>query len=1037
MTRIREREAGERASVREGGLSMTTGKHAAAFGQALENLAVVMENRMPAHVHLVPHPTAAEALIGGTSPRVMSLDGRFQFVLVPRPGAVPEDLFSPQADPTEASPLSPLFSSVSFVDVPGHWQLQGYGAPHYTDVQYPFPVDPPRPPSENPVGCYRRAFVWEQPEGTGRTHVRFLGVDSAFQVWLNDVAVGYSEGSRLTAEFDVTDAIRPGANLLVVLVAQWSKGSYLEDQDQWWLSGIFRSVDLLARPAAHIEDVWVRADFSPAGGRLQVTVRPAQVADAGPTAIRLALHHKDGTVVWSEERPAASVEETVVADLPAVRPWTAETPFCYDLVVELVDARSGRSLEAVRQTVGFRTIRLQAGLLTVNGVPITFRGVNRHEIDPDRGRGVTVASMEREVKLMKRHNINAVRTSHYPNHPAFLELADRYGLYLIDEADLETHGMELSDHPNLLSDDPAWEALYVDRLERMVARDRNHPSVILWSLGNESGFGRNHRAMAKRARVLDDSRLIHYEGDRDGAVVDVLSRMYLPVERLREEGEREEPRPFILCEYGHAMGNGPGGLEDYWAVIESLPRLQGGFVWEWKDHALHKPGYPADTYFYGSDFGTEPNDGSFVVDGLLFPDGQPSPGLAALKKAIEPMRVIAADWEQATLSCRNRFDFRSLAGLILEAAVYEDGVPAGTSRIPLPDVPPGGFGVISVPLMKEGRGSSSLRWLHVSLREPEATPWAEPGHEMAWADVIDPRPAESRVTAAAPRRLSVSARQHGDHVVAACGESRLTFSTAEGRLVAWTHAGVPLIAGSPGLTVWRAPIDNDVRAARHWRAYGVHRLLRDLRRVETVTDGAAFELRTEERYAPAGFMWALKATVLYGLQPTGRLVIEIEVTPEGDGPDTLPRLGLEWRLPTEFANTCWLGLGPEETYADSQAQGRLGIFERTVDELYVPYVRPQEHGNHTGTRSLSVSRPGGPGLFVSAPSLFDWSLSRFGAAALERARHRHELEPDAALHLRLDAGQHGLGSASCGPDPEPAHRFYNTARRFSFTLSVR
>lgn len=1004
----------------------TPAARGAAFGQALGDLAVVMEHRLPPHVHFDPYPTAAEALLGEASVRTTRLDGRFQFALIPRPAAVPEDLWAHDHDGMETS----------FVDVPGHWQLQGYGAPHYTNIQYPFPIDPPRPPFDNPVGCYRRSFFWEQPEGTERTHLRFLGVDSAFQVFLNDVPIGYSEGSRLTAEFDVTEAIRPGSNLLVVLVAQWSKGSYLEDQDQWWLSGIFRSVDLLARPAAHIGDVRVRADYGVAGGRLQVTVLQAGAAESGPKGIRMALHDPDGTVVWSEERRAVTDDAVFQVDVPHARPWTAETPFCYDLVVELLDPSRG-PLEAMRQTVGFRTVRLEGGLLTVNGVPITFRGVNRHEIDPERGRAVTVAAMEQDVQLMKRHHINAVRTSHYPNHPAFLELADRYGLYLIDEADLETHGTELAGHPDLLSDDPAWEALYVDRLERMVARDRNHPAVVLWSLGNESGFGRNHAAMAARARTLDDSRLIHYEGDRQGVVVDVLSRMYLTVDQLRAEGDREEARPFILCEYGHAMGNGPGGLEDYWAVIESRPRLQGGFVWEWQDHALRKPGYPPDTYFYGSDFGTEPNDGNFVVDGLLFPDGTPSPGLGALAKAIEPVRVASADWEQGTISWRNRFDFRSLAGLRVEAAIFEDGVRTHTSRILLPEVSPGAIGVTDLPAMTGKRGSASLRWLHLSVREPAPTRWAESGHEIAWADVIDPRPPKTRLPSIPSRRLPFSSDQDGERIVVRCGDSCLTFAAGQGRLLEWTHAGVPLIAGSPGLTVWRAPIDNDVRVAQLWRSYGVHRLVRDVRSVRTTTGPEAFEIRVEERHAPAGFMWALGASLRYRLDAAGRFLIEATVTPEGDGPESLPRLGFEWTLPTAFTLTRWLGLGPEETYADSQAQGRLGLFERTVDELYVPYVRPQEHGNHTGTRSLSISRPGGPAISVRAPDLFDWSLSRFSAAALERAGHRHELTAEPALHWRLDVGQYGLGSASCGPDLQPAYRFYNRDRRFSFELAVR
>ncbi|MGC8488701.1 MAG: glycoside hydrolase family 2 TIM barrel-domain containing protein, partial [Clostridia bacterium] len=668
------------------------------FRRALSDLETVAEGRLPDRVDAVPYPGAVDALARGPSARVRSLNGRFEFLLAARPDDVPDAFWD----------LEVRMPGAVEVEVPGHWQLQGHGSPHYTDVVYPFPVDPPRVPSDNPTGCYRRSFTWVPTDDGGHVHVRFEGVDSAYQVWLNNIAVGYSEGSRLPAEFDVTDAIRPGPNVLSVLVAQWSKGSYLEDQDQWWLSGIFRDVVLITRPPIHLGDVHVRADYDDGRGELSlaVTLAGRGARSAAPVAVA-QLYSPSGGLVWSQVQSFEGGAASFRASLADIDPWTAETPACYDLTVSLHSAlrrretaqesppapseepmeqsiggemgsETGSEIEAIRQTVGFRTIRLEHGLITINGTPVTFRGVNRHEFDPERGRAVTLDAMERDVKLIKQHNLNAVRTSHYPNHPALLELADRYGLYLIDETDLETHGMELVGDPNRLADDAAWKALYVDRMERLVARDRNHPSVILWSLGNESGFGQNHAAMAERTRRLDPTRLIHYEGDRTGQVVDVLSRMYLPLDVLREEGQRTEPRPLILCEYAHAMGNGPGGLEDYWTLIESLPRLQGAFVWEWKDHGLSKPGFPPGTYFYGSDYAREPNDGAFCVDGLLFPDGEPSPGLAAVKKALEPVRVAAVDWNTGEVALHNRFDFRSLAGLRLEAVLYEDEDMAGS-----------------------------------------------------------------------------------------------------------------------------------------------------------------------------------------------------------------------------------------------------------------------------------------------------------------------------------------------------------------------
>lgn len=993
------------------------------FPQALTDLAIVARGRLKDHVHFIPYPSAAFAARGGQSPFVKPLGGAFEFLLVSRPDAIPDGFWDLASDMPGGQPI----------EVPGHWQLQGYGDPQYTNIIYPFPVDPPHVPSDNPTGCFRRRFWWTAPPGTTRVHLRFEGVDSAYQVWLNNVPVGYSEGSRLPAEFDVTEAIRADANVLQVAVAQWSKGSYLEDQDQWWLSGIFRAVSLVARPSTYIEDVHIRADYGDDAGRLAVTIH---AGGDRPATARLAMSLVDaaGTVVWSDARPLEDTVAMFRAQLQDVLPWTAETPVCYDLTVEIRDG--GAPVEAVRQTVGFRTIRIENGLLTVNGVPITFRGVNRHEFDPDRGRAVSPDAMERDVRLMKQHNINAVRTSHYPNDPVFLELADRYGLYLIDEADLETHGVELVGEPNMLSDDPAWEALYLDRLERMVARDRNHPAVILWSLGNESGFGCNHVAMAERARGLDPSRLIHYEGDWDGQVVDVLSRMYLPLDRLREAGEKEDPRPFILCEYAHAMGNGPGGLEDYWSLMESLPRLQGGFVWEWKDHGLRKAGFPPDTFFYGSDFGHEPNDAEFVVDGLLFPDGTPSPGLDALKKALEPVRVETSDWARGEVVLRNRFNFRTLFGLRLEVTLFEDGELLGSEVLTLPEITPGKSCPVQIPIMNALERLGGPRWVHLSVRDPHPTVWGAAGHELAWADVVDSRrppdlPATLPPTASVPLRC----RRTDRRLTVEAGESQFLFDTAAGELVSWTHAGVPVVLAGPRLTVWRAPIDNDVKLEPMWREFGLHRMTRTVREVVVRQEPFA-QLAVVERLAPAGLRWGLHVSLRYQVEERGRLVIDGAVEPEGNGPETLPRLGLSWTLAPGFTVARWFGLGPGETYADSRAQGRLGIFASTVDDLYVPYVRPQAHGNHTETRWLSVSRSEGPALYATAGTLFDWTFSRYSASALEQARHRHELTPDDVGHLCLDVGQHGLGSGSCGPDTEPPYRFYNVPRRFHFELAL-
>ena len=593
--------------------------------------------RLSGRTTFVPFPDVARARSHDPSlaPASRSLSGRWRFHLAPRPGAVPSG-----------------FSRADFADeewdeipVPSHWQLHGYGRPQYTNVAYPFPVDPPRVPSENPTGCYRREVqldrAWLEP---GSVVLRFEGVDSAFHVSWNGEQVGYSQGSRLPSEFDVTNQARAGRNVLAVEVYQWSDGSYLEDQDMWWLSGIFRDVSLLWRPPLHLADVVIGSpyDVSSGSGDVVATVSVAGARDGGgrPT---VEVDFYDGDEWLAGDRVALEPDQPttrVQLHREAVIPWSAEQPHLYEVVVSL-RSPDGALIEVTAIRVGFRHIERRDGLFFFNGVPVTLRGVNRHEFHPDHGRAVPLSSMEDDVVLMKRHNINAVRTAHYPPDPRFLDLCDIYGLYVIDEADLECHGFGLAGDQDQLSKDASWLPAYVDRLERMVARDRNHPSILFWSLGNESGCGSNHIAMAERAREMDPTRLIHYERCPEAEMADVYGSMYTGLDELAALGRRTDlDKPHILSEYGHAMGNGAGSYKEYWEVIEQHPRLQGGFVWEWLDHGLGFPGGRRPGAFaYGGDFGDDPNDGNFVIDGLLFPDRQPSPALIELARVQQPVEV--------------------------------------------------------------------------------------------------------------------------------------------------------------------------------------------------------------------------------------------------------------------------------------------------------------------------------------------------------------------------------------------------------------
>ena len=644
---------------------------------------------------------APRARLDDDSGRV-SLGGDWRFRLSPSVGEAPDDLKDPDT------------SAWDTISVPGHWQLAGYGAAAYTNVVYPFPLEPPYVPSDNPTGDYVRTVTVPADWDGARVVLRFEGVDSRFAVFVDGNPVGWSSGSRLPSEFDLTDLVAPGKEIKVaVRVHQWSAGSYVEDQDMWWLSGIFREVNLLAlRPNAPT-DVFVHATYADGAGTLKVD------SDV------------PGTVVVEElglEFPTGF--ETPV---PAVEPWSAESPRLYDAVLR---AEGGE----VRLKLGFRTIEIVDGVLTVNGNRVLFNGVNRHEFHPDRGRALTEQDMLDDVLIMKRAGINAVRTSHYPPHPHFLDLCDQYGLYVVDECDLETHGFGYEPEPPNLPNpvmDPRWQDDLVQRMRRMVERDKNHPSIVIWSLGNECGMGENLRAMYEFAHDRDPSRPVHYERDTQAEFVDIYSQMYTSPEDVTKIGEDPASYrglPFILCEYGHAMGNGPGGLSDYHALFEKYPRCQGGFIWEFIDHGLRTTVDGKEFYAYGGDFGETIHDGNFVCDGLLFPDRTPSPGMLEYTKVIEPL-VITADANGIRIT--NRYEVLDTSHLTFRTVTEIGGEQVGSGTLPVPAIAPGETATVELwpGIIRQQEDNQPETWLTVTADLTEASPWADAGHRVAWGQV--------------------------------------------------------------------------------------------------------------------------------------------------------------------------------------------------------------------------------------------------------------------------------------------------------------
>jgi beta-galactosidase/beta-glucuronidase len=1013
-----------------------------------ENPACLHRDRLPPHAALTPFPdeTSAQGVDRASSPWVRLLNGTWRFSFAPRPDAAPAGFME--------TSFAETAGTWTDIPVPMSWQMAGHGRPQYTNILYPFPLDPPRVPTENPTGCYRRTFTLP-PEWAGmRVHLGFHGVDSFFQVWVNGKAVGTSKGSRITAEFDITSAVTPGENTLAVKVLQWSDGSYLEDQDMWWLSGIFRDVYLTALPPVHVRTFVVRTDLDPDSPRATLRVDITVKNDDGVPATRSV----EALLLDSDLRPASgewpraavsvdrAAESSVVLErsVESPRQWTAETPSLYTLVI-LLRAEDGAVTEAVSCRVGFRSVEVKDGSLLVNGERIIIKGVNRHDHHPVLGKTVPYEDMERDVLLMKQHNINTVRTSHYPNDPRFYDLCDRHGLYVIEEADLETHGFQPAGQWNRLTDDPAWQAACVDRMVRMVERDRNHPSVIMWSLGNESGFGQNHKAMAAEARRIDPTRPLHYEGDYGLEIADVYSRMYLDLDTLTAIGEgrrkiasgsfelspeQYKDKPFILCEYAHAMGNGPGGLAEYWDTIYSHKRLQGGCVWDWIDQALWK----ADTgcYAYGGDFGDEPNDGTFICDGLVFPDRTPSPALHQYKKVLEPVVIEMVDAEAGKIRVSNRHDFIDLAGFELTWTLARNGETPAQGRQQLPKIQAGHGKVITVPWTEAAAGlrPGGTAWLTFSVTLGEPTSWAPAGHEVAWAQVELQRPAPSARTAgaagAAPR-----AQESAGALSFSCGETRIELDRHTGRIARWVVQGRDLVAAGPRLSFWRAPIDNDAPLVPSWKRAGYHLMQH---RVDSIAarDGG---VRVEARIAGPGTMAGFDAVYDYTIGADGSALLAVRVKPVGTLVSPLPRVGLEMQLPSELGKVTWFGRGPGETYVDSKEAGKLGAWSAGVEELLTPYVHPQENGNRSDVRWVALSDALGFGLFARAYPVINFSARRWSTEALTAAAHPTDLVAEQTITLNLDYRQHGLGSATCGPGPWEQYVLAPAEMSFSVRLA--
>ena len=982
------------------------------------------------HATMMVYPSGDAARSGAPSPWMMSLNGVWKFHASPSPGTRPIDFFAPAFD----------VSGWNDIRVPASVQTQGFGMPIYVNIGYAFDYDrnDPHPPHDNnPVASYRRTFTVPQSWSGRRVLLHFDGVDSAFYVWVNGTRAGYSEDSRTPAEFDITPLVKAGDNVLAVEDYRFSDGSFLEDQDMFRLSGIFRNVYLWSPGQQHIRDFEIRTTLD-AVYHDAVLSLTAKISNHAETAWRgtVALEISDAAGHRVSRRDAGvragpHGDATVLLTLPlrGAHLWSAEDPYLYRALLTLQDG-SKRDVEVIPSTVGVRSVEIKGGRILLNGRAILFRGVNRHEHDPDTGHYVSRELMIRDIMLMKQHNINAVRTSHYPNAPAWYDLADRYGLYLIDEANIECHGFGTNPQ-NRLTNDPSWTAAYVDRVTRMIERDKNHPSVVLWSLGNECGDGLNMAAAYRTAKRRDPTRPVHYEGsgNHDGPNSDVTSLMYPPPATVVTRAKARPDVPLILCEYSHAMGNSNGGLKEYWDVFHSGTNAQGGFVWDWVDQGIRQPvlGGQGTFFAYGGwwedPFGIR-NDANFSQNGLVGPDRTPHPALEAIKYVYSPLHADAIDLRAGTIRVKSWYDFVNARDEAIGVWNITDdrGVSIASGALPALDIPPRGERVFTLPLPPQPPPTGAHigppeYWLNVRFLHSTDTSWAKQQDEIGWEQWKLPwreSSDASTVHAAAPpltvREAGQLIRLTGDHFA-------LVFDRVQGTVASYSYDGVRLLERGPLPDFWRAMTDNDlgawkatVNAARKdpsidvsvWRHAGEAWRVTDVTLTRVDARTARIVVRAQLPLVGGGY------TMTYIVDGSGEIDVEGAYTPGSGTLPMMPRFGMDLVVSPGLEKLSWLGRGPKETYVDRQFE-RVGLYTSTVRDQWVEYSRPQENGNKTDVRWIALTGPTGVGLLAIGEPRLSAEASHNTTGDLEGASYSFQLPRRAETYLHLDLQQMGVG----------------------------
>lgn len=1031
-----------------------------------ENPGITHINREPPRAYYIPFDRSAPPenltlanLKRGRSPYYASLNGGWRFDYHDSIATVPANFFD--ADYNTAG--------FDVITVPSCWQTEGYDRCHYTNVNYPIPCDPPHVPADNPVGLYTRD-VTVDPSWDGKdVYLVFEGVNSCFYLWVNGAFVGFSKGSRIPAEFLITKHLREGRNRVALLVMKYCDGTYLEDQDCWRFSGIFRDTYLLARDAAHVRDVFVRQEIpadasAPATLNVEIAGTPGLAAEVRIIS-QCGCNEKGRAAVVLDENGNATAR--IAIQNPVL--WNAERPYLYKAVVE-----SGS--ETLVFDTGLRRVALAAdGAFTVNGQTVKLKGVNRHDFHPLFGQTVPLEWMKQDLLTMKRHNVNTIRTSHYPNDPRFLMLCNYYGFYVVDECDLETHGMGVTDI-NGLSQSPDWTQAYMDRMIRMVERDKNQPCVFMWSLGNESGYGNNHVCMAEWTHGRDPSRLVHYEGANGENQTDeedclsLRSVMYPSLEWTAEYAASTNRRPYFFCEYSHAMGNGPGDLRDYWDIIERTPKLIGGCIWEFWDHGLQAKRFfdpkggeytvPARGYkkalsrmgfsekeiramrveditAYGGSFGDMPNDANFCLDGLVYGDRTPHTGFKEAKNVYGYVTVEPEDAAHGVIKVHNRYDFITLEHLYLDWRLENDGVTLRQGRVWDLSAPPHGSEVVTLPYnLPEQPGFCTLI---VTFRYKNANDYAEHGDEMVTRQLI----LSENAPALSPRRVSggFSAQAYDQMAHIQGFDFHYVFDLRLGAFTQLTRSDVNMITAPVTFDVWRAPTDNDRNIQREWREWGLDRAsayIYEARLAESDSNRCVIRCK----YALGGYTQApiLKGEAEWTVDASGKITLNTTVDVaerkrmSDGGQLMLPRFGLRLELPQGAEDVTYFGRGPDESYCDKRRASRKALFTGTVDGMFENYAVPQENGAHCDTEYVYVTDARGFGLmFERIGDTFSFNASHYDDHDLDAAKHPYELTRRDETIVHIDYKNNGIGSNSCGPELYKPYRF--DERQFTFGIS--